>query len=417
MNILETTNLAELIKGQLPSELAAFIRLAGEAAEKRQQRLYLVGGVVRDLFLERLNTDIDMVVEGDAIKLAEEIAVGKGVKVITHARFGTATLKWGSRSADFATARSETYARPGALPKVRSGTIHDDLARRDFSINAMAGELNPRHFGELIDPFGGRQDLARKAIRVLHAKSFTDDATRIWRALRYEQRLGFQIEPMTLLLIERDLPMLKTISGDRLRHELELVFREELPEKVLLRADELDVLAQLHPSLVGNEWLARAFVAARERAEKDAPDPLYTALLCYHLTPSQMEKLAGFLHFPAETLQVLRDTLAIKQKVKNLTEPGQAPSVLYNLLHGYHLTALTAASITSGDVLAAEHIELYLNVLRHVHPALTGDDLKNMGVPAGPKIKKLLQLLREARLDGKIDTKKGEEEMVRELIK
>ena len=95
MNILETTNLAELIKGQLPSELAAFIRLAGEAAEKRQQRLYLVGGVVRDLFLERLNTDIDMVVEGDAIKLAEEIAVGKGVKVITHARFGTATLKWG----------------------------------------------------------------------------------------------------------------------------------------------------------------------------------------------------------------------------------------------------------------------------------------------------------------------------------
>ena len=192
MSVPETCNLAGSIKEQLPSDIAAFIRLAGEVAEKRQQRLYLVGGVVRDLLLERVNLDIDMVVEGDAIKLAQAIAGVNQAKVITHPRFGTATLKWGKRSADFATARAETYARPGALPTVKPGTISDDLARRDFTINAMAVELNPRRFGELIDPFGGRQDIEKKLVRVLHDKSFTDDATRIWRAVRYEQRLDFQ---------------------------------------------------------------------------------------------------------------------------------------------------------------------------------------------------------------------------------
>jgi tRNA nucleotidyltransferase (CCA-adding enzyme) len=416
MNEPEILNLAKAIKEQLPEGVFAFIKYAGDAAEKLQQRLYLVGGMVRDLLLERCNVDLDLVVEGDAIKLAQTIAAAVQGKVIAHSRFGTAKINWGTRSADFVTARAETYARPGALPTVKPGTIEDDLARRDFTINAMAIELNPRHFGELIDPFGGRQDLNKKLVRVLHEKSFVDDATRIWRALRYEQRLDFRIEPATLLLIKRDINNLKTISGDRLRHELELVLKEEMPEKVLRRADEIDALAKLHPALKGDDWLEETFEAVRERCLPDVPRPdLYLSLLCYRLTTSELERLMKYLRLTKATAQILRDTLAIKSKTRELATPGLAPSEIYELLHGYHLIAYAANVICADSETAAEHIELYLNVLRHVNPALNGEDLKRLGVPRGPKIKEVLQKLREARLDGKISSKKEEEEMVRRL--
>jgi tRNA nucleotidyltransferase (CCA-adding enzyme) len=265
----------------------------------------------------------------------------------------------------------------------------------------MAIRLNPRHYGELIDPYDGRQDIKKRLVRVLHDKSFTDDATRIWRALRYEQRLGFRIEPMTLKLIERDIDMLATISGDRIRHELELVLKEELPEKALHRAGELVVLVKLHPSLKGDDWLAETFAASREQCLPDEPNTqLYLALLCYRLTIDETDTLISYLRLPKATAQVLRDTLAIKSKIKELSMLGLAPSVIYDLLHGYGLTSFTTNLLGAGSETVAEHIELYLNVLRHVNPVLTGEDLKKLGVPKGPKIKEVLQLLREAILDG-----------------
>jgi tRNA nucleotidyltransferase (CCA-adding enzyme) len=410
----ENINLARSIKEHLPADLIDFIRKAGDIAEKQQQRLYLVGGVVRDLLLERRNYDLDMVVEGDAIKLAQEMAGINRANITTHTRFGTAKLRWQKRSADLATARAETYARPGALPTVKPGTIVDDLARRDFTVNAMAIRLNPRHYGELIDPYDGRQDIKKRLVRVLHDKSFTDDATRIWRALRYEQRLGFRIEPTTLMLIERDMDMLGTISGDRIRHELELVLKEELPEKALQRAGELGVLAKLHPSLKGDDWLAETFAAARERCLPDEPNTqLYLALMCYRLTGDDIDKLISYLRLPKVTAQVLRDTLSIKSKMKELATLGLAPSVIYDLLHGYGLTSFTTNLLGAGSETVAEHIELYLNVLRHVNPILTGEDLKKLGIPMGPQIKMVLQRLREARLDGKVTSRKEEEGMVR----
>jgi len=409
-------NLAKQLGEQLPSDIIDFIQKAGEAAEKWQQRLYVVGGVVRDLLLDRCNTDLDLVVEGDAIKLAQAIAASKKASTTVHTRFGTANLKWASRSVDFITARAETYARPGALPTVRPGSIHDDLARRDFTVNAMAIEINPRHYGELIDPFNGRQDLDKKLVRILHKKSFSDDATRIWRAIRYEQRLDFKIESETLRLIKRDIKMIETVSGDRIRHELELVFKEETPEKQLARAAELGVLEALHPSLRADEWLAETFAAARDKNLPDpTPSPLYLALLCYRLNERELEQLIKYLRLTKTTTQVLYDTLAIKGKTKELAAPGLAPSIVYHLLHGYSATAYIANSIGSDSETASEHIELYLSVLRHVKPALSGKDLEKLGVPIGPEIKDVLQKLREARLDGRIGTKGEEEEMVRGL--
>lgn len=410
-------NLAGQIEKQLPADTYNFIKAAGKVAQKQQQRLYLVGGMVRDLLLERSTLDLDLLVEGDGIKLARKLADINQAKVTVHLRFGTAKLQWDNGSTDVATTRTETYARPGALPTVKPGTIKTDLSRRDFTVNAMAIELNPGHFGELIDPYAGKDDLERKSIRVLHTKSFIDDATRIWRALRYEQRLDFRIEPSTLKLLKRHIAMLATVSGDRIRHELELVLKEAIPEKALSRADKLGVLAEMHPSLKTDARLSSVFSRARMRFSGSPPPPLYLTLLAYHLTKDEIGQLIAYLRLPKSYSRVLEDTIAIKGKAEELSVQGLAPSRIYTLLHGYSSTALTANSLALDSTTAAEHIELYLNVLRNVQTALSGDDLKGLDIPEGPRVKEMLQRLREARLDGKVASKKDEETMVRDWEK
>ncbi len=414
MSTSNVINLAGQIEKRLPADTFSFIKTAGEVAQRQQQRLYLVGGMVRDLLLERSTLDLDLVVEGDGINLAQKLAAINHAKVTTHPRFGTAKLQWDNGSTDVATARAETYARPGALPTVKPGTIKTDLSRRDFTVNAIAIELNPGHFGELIDPYAGKDDLERKSIRVLHTKSFIDDATRIWRAVRYEQRLDFRIEPSTLKLLKRDIAMLATISGDRIRHELELVLKEAIPEKALNRADKLGVLAELHPSLKADAWLSSVFSRVRLRFSGSPPLPLYLALLAYHLTSDEIGQLIAYLRLPKSYSRVLEDTTAIKGKAEELSVHGLAPSRIYALLHGYGSTALTANSLALDSTIAAEHIELYRNVLRNVQNALSGDDLKGLGIPEGPRVKEMLQRLREAKLDGRVSSRKDEETMVRE---
>jgi tRNA nucleotidyltransferase (CCA-adding enzyme) len=283
------------MKQSFSPELLSFLELAGEVAREQGQKLYLVGGVVRDLLLGRPNLDFDLVVEGDALRLARQLAKASGEKVTTHPRFGTAKFHRGGVSIDLVTARSETYPRPGALPEVQPGTISDDLRRRDFSINAMAIDLSPDSFGELIDPHGGKADLERGLIRVLHDKSFIDDATRMFRALRYEQRLGFQLEPNTESLMRRDKAMVGTISGDRIRHELELFFKEEQPERILQRAEEVGVLQEIHPSLSGNGWLSDKFAQARQRGIPVSL-LLYLSLLAYRLSDNEVEGIIARLN-------------------------------------------------------------------------------------------------------------------------
>ena len=401
----------------MPAALTGLMRAAGELVRTRGQSLYLVGGVVRDLLLGRTNLDIDLVVEGDAVALAQELALSRGARITVHRHFGTAKLQWDDLSVDLATARSETYARPGALPTVKPGSIHDDLHRRDFTVNAIAVQLAPGHYGELLDPYGGRADLERKLIRVLHEKSFIDDATRIWRGIRYEQRLDFQMEPDTLELVRRDREMLVSISGDRIRHELELVLTEDSPEQALRRADELGVLARLHPSLRGNGWLANSFERARQSGSTDPPYlALYLALLAYRLSVKESEQFISYLRLPKATAQLLRDTLAIKEKLEILSAPDLKPGGIYAALHGYGAMALNTSLLATDSPLARERIRLFMSKLRYVRPALGGDDLKRMGITEGPLIKEVLNRLRNARLDGKVRSKQNEEEMVRRLL-
>ena len=413
----EVINLSTKITEQLPVELVHFMQVAGEMAQRQGQKLYLVGGVVRDLLLKRANFDLDLVLEGDAVCLARELADIKQGKIMPHHRFGTAKLQWDNWSVDLATARSETYPKPCVLPTVKPASIKDDLFRRDFTINTMAVELSPSHYGQLLDIYGGRDDLEHKRVRVLHDKSFIDDATRIWRGLRYEQRLSFQLEPTTLQLLKRDKSYLNAISGDRIRHELELILKEEYPEKVLHRSDELGVLAKLHPSLKEDCWLSEKFEQARSFSSPESPSVwLYLALLAYRLNVEENEQLVSYLRLPKSVAQTLRDTINLKIRIESLTEPELPSSRIYSLLHSYTTSSVIATSLASDSLVARQRINLFLGELRYIKPALSGEDLKSMGATPGPGIKKTLSLLLEARLDGKVTTRRDEVDLVRKLL-
>jgi tRNA nucleotidyltransferase (CCA-adding enzyme) len=303
------------------------------------------------------------------------------------------------------------------LPTVKPASIKDDLFRRDFTINTMAIELSPSHYGQLLDIYGGRDDLEHKLVRVLHDKSFIDDATRIWRGLRYEQRLNFQLEPTTLQLLKRDKSYLDAISGDRIRHELELILKEEYPEKVLRRSDELGVLAKLHPSLKEDCWLSEKFEQARSFSSPESPSVwLYLALLAYRLNVEENEQLVSYLRLPKSVAQTLRDTIDLKIRIESLTEPELPSSRIYSLLHSYTTSSVIATSLASDSLVARQRINLFLGELCYIKPALSGEDLKRMGATPGPSIKKTLSLLLEARLDGKVTTRRDEVDLVRKLL-
>jgi tRNA nucleotidyltransferase (CCA-adding enzyme) len=405
------------LEKHFPVELVSLLRAAGDLAWSRGWNLYLVGGAVRDLFLIRPNLDLDLVLEGDAIALARNLAEIKGGEVVAHPRFGTAKFRQQRISLDLATARSESYPKPGALPVVTPGTIGEDLFRRDFSINAMAIHLDPIHFGALLDPYGGRGDLDRGLIRVLHEKSFSDDPTRILRALRYEQRLGFHLEPNTEQLMRRDAAVMDEVSGERLWHELQLILNEQCPEKVLSRADELGVLQKLHPALKGNGWLRNRFEQARRASAAAKPSPaLYLALLAYRLSEEENEDLLARLRIRGEIAKVVRQTIKLKQLTSALTKPRLAPSAIYHLVQKYPPESISAAALASDSRLVRQRLKLYLTELRHIKPALSGDDLQAMGISPGRKLGQVLRALHDAKLDGKVQTREQEEDLVRELL-
>ncbi len=398
--VVMDTNLAEPVRRRLPPDLLQFVLKAAAEAAGRGERLYLAGGAVRDLLLERAGLDIDLAVEGDAVALAQTLAAEGNAPLTVHRAFGTAAMRWGRYSLDFASTRRESYERPGALPSVRPGSLPADLLRRDFTINAMAISLNQDDFGALSDPCGGRRDLEAKLVRVLHERGFQDDPTRIWRAIRYQQRLDFLIEAQTLGWLVRDIAGLDAISGERLRYELECVFAEEFPEKILARAGELGALAGIHPALRADDWLAERYRLARQsEAPETPPASLYLGLLVYRLEDSAAAALEQKLNLPKAAASVLNSLRRLKSRLGELSEPGRRPSEVYDLLHGLDPAALRAAAVAVPDSAASRNIEFYLNKLRHVSPGISGRDLLKMGIPPGPCIGEVLRRRLAERLD------------------
>jgi tRNA nucleotidyltransferase (CCA-adding enzyme) len=415
---MKTNDLASQMQKQWPPQLLALLERAEELSRSLGQSLYLVGGAVRDLLLGRPNLDLDLVVEGDALELARRLGQTFEGKFLPHPRFGTAKFSQREWSLDLVTARSETYPHPGALPLVRPGSIQDDLSRRDFSINAMAMRLAPTISERLVDPFGGERDLARGLIRILHAESFIDDATRILRALRYEQRLDFKLERNTQRLLRRDVGMLDGISGDRIRHEIELVLREERPERVFRRAAELGVLQQLSPSLRGDGWLENKFQRVRQlNLRPPSRTTIYLCLLLYPLTQEESERFILRLNMPKGLSLTLRDSQRLKSNLEPLATPGISPTRIYRMLQEYRPDAIQANALAADSGLVSERLGLFLGRLRYVKSPLDGQALIEMGVAPGARLGQMLDALLEARLEGRIKTRAEAKKLVGQWLK
>lgn len=410
-------NISRELETHLPEGLLKLLQELGERARGRMEKAFLVGGVVRDALLRRPNFDLDIVVEGQAIPLARQMAKAKGWAIRTHPRFGTAKLSWQDFSLDIVTARSETYAQPGALPTVKTGTIHDDLARRDFTINAMAVRLDAVSFGQILDPHGGRNDLDQKLIRVLHRGSFVDDPTRMLRAIRYEQRLDFRLHSDTEDLLRQNMDGVNTVTGERLWHEMELTLAEPRPEKALQRAQELGILQRLYPAFACDEWVTNKFAQARELKEVTLSlSAVYLALLVYRFDEARIEDCINRFRMPGWAARTMRDLARIKEILPSMQMAEFRRSELFGDLEGCNPEAIAATAVASDSPVIRNRLWLYLADLRFISPLLNGDDLHRLGVKPGREVGRVLRTLLEARLDQKVATREEEETMVRESL-
>jgi tRNA nucleotidyltransferase (CCA-adding enzyme) len=381
-------------------------------AARLNARVFLVGGPVRDLLLDRPVKDIDLAVEGDAVALADAIAVRAEAEVAKRSEFATAAVRLDGVAVDLATARSETYRRPGALPSVRPAMIEADLLRRDFTVNAMAIELSAGFPGELLDPTAGLADLRTGRIRVIHDRSFQDDATRILRAVRYEQRLGFQIEPHTLDLLRRDTGYLATISGVRIRRELQRTFDEEKPEAALWRMGELGVLGAIHPAL---RFAPEQSKALRWLGDAGAPPLADWPVLCWYASPADIPSLVARLSLTRTQAEAVEATPQLQLLEEPLTAAAR-PSRVVALLARMPLASLFGLAAITLSVTTRAAVLDYIRRLRHVRPLLRGDEIAALGVARGPRLGELLARLRAAKLDGDVATRSDEERLVRDII-
>jgi tRNA nucleotidyltransferase (CCA-adding enzyme) len=385
-------------------------------AEEEGRTLYLVGGGLRDLVVGRRQVDIDLVSEGPVLSLAERAALALGERWVGHRAFGTVTVGGRGSRLDLAMARAERYGRPGALPKVRPAAIGEDLARRDFSINAMALALCGRQRGQLLDPFDGMGDIAGGLVRILHDRSFIDDATRILRAVRYETRFSFAVEEKTLALLKRDLAYLDTISGARLRHELLCLLAEDEPEKGLLRCQELGVLAAIHNALRFDDDLAVAFRQARPPGQAPPQPELYLGLLGTRLSPADAQAAAPRLALSKRQRQALEGAAALAQLLPWLSRGDVRPSQVVERLEPYPLTAIQAWAILARQSIAGQKLVHYLGEWRYVKPSLDGRALERLGIARGPVMGDVLRLLKAAWLDGQASSRQEEVELVRGVL-
>jgi tRNA nucleotidyltransferase (CCA-adding enzyme) len=418
------SNLSTRMMQALTPEQSSLIRSVAEEASRQRLPLYIVGGFVRDLLLGHPSMDFDLVVEGDAIRLAQSAAAKHGGKVTVHTRFNTA--QWFPLPAtgipeivDFTSARSESYKHPAALPTVKPGKLTNDLCRRDFTINTLALRLDGKHFGELRDDLGGLEDLQAGLVRVLHPASFLDDPTRLFRLARYEQRYGFQITPETLALIPEACLVIDHLSAERVRHELELTLEEEKAASMLKRLAELSILAAVHPALKWNQATQTRFVnglAAAQSLERPlSRRVLGWALWLMDIPLPSLESIEKRLHFISGQRILLLAGSVLFSEVNSLA--NKKPSQCVAALDEIPFKGVEAVYLALRDGPARRELHDYLETWRHVKPKTTGHDLKKRGLPPGPAYQSILRRLREAWLDGEVKTIDEEMALLDKLTK
>ena len=418
----------ELLLSRIPEPDLTLLRSLGALADERGTTAFVVGGVVRDLFLDVTNYDLDVVVETDATDFAEAAAALLGGSVKAHTRFGTVILVLpGGRKIDLATARSEVYERPGALPTVTPGEMESDLKRRDFSINSMALVLNADGFGTLLDPFDGRRDLTNQILRVLTNVSFEDDPTRILRGIRFCARFGLSMEPVTEALLRRAVNerLTDTVSGERLLNELKLILSEDDPWPPVFRLIDWGIL----PSMVEG-WEPTKAVRATiveidgrlsetDEAGKRAPERWLTlfAALLQPLEPAVRERVVERLSAGRRVRRLVRELTEFERAVlPDLSaEKDPLPSALYRMLKRFSSETLLLARAQSPGSAVAKRIALYTSRLAGTETELTGSDLAELGVPEGEAVGEILGALLDARLDGEVSSLDEERTLARSL--
>lgn len=422
-------NMASMLKERLPRKVIAYLKEFGKVADLLGYNVYLVGGLVRDVFLKRENLDVDLVVEGDGIVFARSFSEKhKDVRVRMHHKFGTAVAVFPDGfKVDIATARIEYYESPAAPPIVETSSLKQDLFRRDFTMNTLAVKLNFRHFGTLVDYFGAQKDLKERVIRVLHNLSFVEDPTRILRAIRFEQRFGFKIGKLTLALIKNAVSInsFKDMSPRRLFLELKLLMMEKDPLQLIERMEDLGLLQVIHPKLRLTDDLLTLFqeidavLSWYDRLYLDEPyDPwkIYWLGLTSPLESTSLIAMAekaqvseqeglGLIHQRRKAKDVLDQLFRLDEE--NLFG-------VYTLLSEYDTELILYLMAKTSNRRIKRQISLYFSRLRDVKSFLRGRDLKALGIPPGPVYKEILDRLLEARMNGQIHTREQELSLVSE---
>jgi len=416
-------NLSSWLRERFPDGVYRVLKLAGQTAEKMGFNAYLVGGSVRDLLLGQANLDIDLVVEGDGILFARELSGRLKAKTRTHHRFGTAHIAVDGLELDIATARTEYYESPAALPKVETSSIKRDLYRRDFTINTLAIKLNPRDFGQLIDFFGGQRDLREKTIRVLHNLSYIEDPTRAFRAIRFAERFGFKLSKHTENLIKSAIQMnlFEMLSGSRLYEELILAFRETNPVRTLRRLSDFELLKVINPRLTFDEKLDATLSSLSETIawftllyldEKVDTGILYLMALLSNLNETDREEALRRLSAPPRSREVILKSM--EQSAEILRQlPLSDGAAVYHLLVKIDPEIILFAMALTKDTRKKREISQFLVELKKVRPLLKGADLKKMGLPQGPLYSKVLGALLDEKLRGQLKTEEDERRYVR----
>ena len=414
-------NMAAILKERLPRKIVQLLKKFGHVADMLGYNAYLVGGLVRDVLLKQENLDVDIVIEGDGIKFAQEFAEHYEARVRSHRKFGTAVLIFPDDfKVDVATARMEYYEAPGSPPVVETSSLKLDLSRRDFTINTLAIKLNKRHYGTLVDYFGAQKDIRDKVLRVLHNLSFVEDPTRVLRAIRFENRFGFKIGKLTNALIKNAVKIncFKDISGRRLFLELKLILKEQDPIKTIERMNEFDLLQFVSPEIRQTRdmtflleeikkviaWYNLLYIE-----EPFEPWKVYWHGLTSSVDNKALETLAQKMGIvDMDSFRMVSQRQSINVLLDSLYKFDGDNYHLYTLLITYDTETMLYLMAKTGNEKIKRLISNYFTKLKGTKVQLSGEDLLKIGFKPGPIYKEIFTRLLEARLNNHIKTREDE---------
>ncbi|MDP2944771.1 MAG: CBS domain-containing protein [Atribacterota bacterium] len=428
---MERKKQIELIEKIFPKRVKDVLSKIGEIGDRLNFPVFMIGGIVRDLFLGIKNYDLDIVVEGEGIKFARELSGDLGGRIRSHEKFGTAVVILADGfKIDVATARREFYEYPAAFPKVELSSIKKDLYRRDFTINAMAIQLNQKYFGKLIDFFGGQKDLHIGVIRVLYNLSFVEDPARIIRAIRFEQRYNFKMNRTTEDFLKKaiDDKLLSRLRKKRITEELILILKEENPLKSLKRMEELGALKYILPEFELNEETVERLNKVKGNFDfwtRDIPDEkielwvIYFCCLIRNLKKSQLQRIYKKLIIKQKFIDKINYCyLNLDQIIKMISQKTKiSPSVIYLKLRGLPNEVLFLAMTESDTNIAKERINNYFRKYKKESLYISGNELKELQVKPGPIYSQILNKLLCAQLDGEVKNKRDEIRFVKNILK